>query len=373
MRAQGAAAVELSNRSNAAFEAGNYKDAAAGYDLLLKDYPSSEAANDARFRLAYADFLLGQFEPAAELLRKQIASQATPAEVVEQASGLLPQVLSQQASTRKPDDPQRPAGFAAALKEYDAYLQKFPKAPGVETALYGRAVAAYQTGGYDAAARDLRASLAGFPGGDSFLDTEFLLSITLATQANLALGKDDRTAAEAAEAGARFAEAERLLGDIIRKRTDLSLANEAQFQLGETVMAQAATSPEAARDALYKLALAAYRAVEPREPMIAAQQARMQAFADALQAERRKGAQSNPALARKFVELQGRESGKLAALKGQGDMAITARVKSGGAFYGLREYDETRVLMNALAAEAKRPEDEKYLLYYTTLTYAAQN
>ncbi len=366
-------AVDLSGRANAAFEAGNYKDAASTYELLVKNYPSSEVATDARFRLAYADFFIGQFDPAADLLRKLIGSPATPPDLVEQASGLLPQVLSQQAATLKPGDAARQTGFEAAIKEYDTYLQKFPKAAGVETVFYGRAVAAYQLSRYDAAAKDLRGSLASFPNGDSFLDTEFLLSVTLATQANLALGKENRTPAETTEATARYTEAEKLLADIIRKHTDLSLANEAQFQLGETIMAQAASSPDASQAALYKLALAAYRAVEPKEPMVAAQQARVQSYRDALLAERRKGPQSNPAQARNLIELQGRESGKLAALKAKPDTVIAARVKSGAAFVGLRQYDETRVLMNALAPEAKRPEDEKYVLYFTALSYAAQN
>ena len=373
LRAQGGGAVDLSNRGNTAFEAGNYKDAAVSYDLLLKNFPSSELASDTRFRLAYADFFLGQYDAAVDLLRKLIPAQTTAPELVEQASGLLPQVLSQQAAALKPGDAQRKAGFESALQEYTTYLQKFPKAAGVETALYGRAVAAYQIGSYDAAAKDLRASLAAFPNGDSALDTEFLLSVTLATQANLALGNENHPPAETTAAMSRYAESEKLLGDIIRKHTDLSLANEAQFQLGETLMAQAGSSPGASKDALYKQALAAYRAVEPKEPMVAAQQARLQAYTDALLAERRKGAQSNPAQARKLVELQGRESSKLAALKGRDDEVITARVKCGAAFFGLRQYDETRVLMNALAPEARKPEDEKYVLYYTALSYAAQN
>ena len=373
-RAQGGSALDLSNRGNAAFEAGNYKEAAAFYDLLLKNFPSSEAASDARFRLAYADFFLGQYDAAADLLRKLIPAQTTAPELIEQAAGLLPQVLSQQAATLKPDDSQRQAGFQAAIKEYDAYLQKFPKAAGTDNALYGRAVAEYQIASYDAAARDLRAGLAAFPNGDSVLDTEFLLSVTLATQANLALGKEGHTSAEASEADSRYADSEKLLVDIIRRRSnDLALGNEAQFQLGETLMAQAASSPEAAKDALYKQALTAYRAVEPKEPMVAAQQARVQAYTEALLAERRKGTQASPAQARRLVELQGREVGKLAALKGRDDEAITARVKSGAAFFGLREYDATRVLMTALAPEAKKPEDDKYVLYYTALSYAAQN
>ena len=372
-QAPGAGAADLSNRGNAAFEAGSYKEAASLYDQLVKGYPSSESANDARFRLAYADFFLAQYPDSVDLLRKLIANTTLAPELAEQAAGLLPQVLAQQASALKPGDAKRRSSFEAAIKEYDAYLQKFPKAAGVDDALYGRAVAEYQIENYAAAAKDLRANMTGFPNGDTFLDAEFLLAITLATDANLALAKEGHTAAQTTEAMGRFAEAEKLLGDIIKKRTDIALANDAQFQLGEFLLAHAANSTGAAQDALYKQALAAYRAVEPKEPMIAAQQARIQQYVNALKAERSKGTESDPARARRLAEQTARENTKLGALKAKEDPVVTARVKCGAVFFSLRQYDETRVLMNALAPVAKKPEDEKLVLSFTTLSYAAQN
>ena len=373
-QAPGASAADLSNRGNAAFEAGNYKEAASLYDQLVKGYPSSESANDARFRLAYADFFLAQYPDAVDLLRKLIANTTLTPELAEQAAGLLPQVLAQQASALKPGDAKRKSSFEAAIKEYDTYLQKFPKAAGADNAFYGRAVSEYQIGSYDAAAKDLRANMIGFPNGDTFLDAEFLLAITLATDANLALSKEGHAAAQTTEAMGRFTEAEKLLGDIIKKRTDIALANDAQFQLGEFLLAHAANSTGAAQDALYKQALAAYRAVEPKEPMIAAQQTRIGQYVAALKAERSKGAGSNPASARRLSEQIARENTKLGALKAKEDPVVTARVKCGAVFFSLRQYDETRVLMNALApSAAKKPEDEKLVLSFTTLSYAAQN
>ena len=62
----------------------------------------------------------------------------------------------------------------------------------------------YQIERYAAAAKDLRKSMATFPNGETFLDAELLLAITLATDANLALGKEGHTAAQTAEAMGRF-------------------------------------------------------------------------------------------------------------------------------------------------------------------------
>ena len=240
----------------------------------------------------------------------------------------------------------------------------------MDAAFYGRALAAYQIGRYDAAVVDLRRVTA-HP-GDAALDGAFLLSITLATQANLALGKENHTPAEADAAFKNYAESERLLTAIINQGTDISLANDAQFQLGETLMAHAASLPTAAQGPFYQQALLVYRAVQPKEPMIAAQTARVAGISARRIAELRKGAAADHALTRRLDAQRLREQAKLDALQAKDDPVFTARLKCGAVFYALHRYDETRVLMNALAAGAKRPEDEKTVLYYTALSYAGQ-
>ncbi len=371
--ATGSVAAALNQQGAVQFDRGQYKEAAATYASLLQGYPNSEFALDAQYRLAYADFLLGQYDPAADLLRKLMAQPALAPESLESAMLLLPQVLAQKAGALPPDNPGRTAAFEAAIKEYDAFVAKFPKSTSLETALYGRAVAAYQLARYDAAARDLRQNIASFPRSDSILDSEFLLAITVATQANLAQARDPRTPADTAGAIRNYLEAERLLNDIIAKRTDLSLANDAQFQLGETLLAHAAATAAAEQGPLFRSALAAYRAVEPKEPMIAAQQARVQGLLDRRVAELRKGPAANRVLTRQLDDIRLREQGKLDALQKKDDPVLTARIKAGAVFYSLQKYDETRVLMEALLPSAKKPEDEKLALYYVAATYALQH
>ena len=371
-RAQAPSVPEtLSRDGDVAFDRRQYKDAIAAYQKLIQGYPNSEFVVDARFHLAYANFLTGQFDPAADDLRKLLSSPATPPETLELAALLLPQVLAQQATALPPTDPKRQAGFEAAIKEYDAFLGKFPKSGSLETALYGRAVAAYQIAHYDAAARDLTQVRSAFPNSETVLDSTFLLAITVATQANLALSKENPTPADSAAAVKGYTEAERLLGEIISKRSDISLANDAQFQLGETLLAHAAAAPAAAKNALYGRALAAYRAVEPKEGMIAAQTARVQRLNDLRIAELRKGAAGRPA-ARQIDVQRLREQGKLEALQAKEDPVLGARIKSGAVYYDLQRYDETRVLMTTLQPAIKKPEDEKQALYYIALSYAGQ-
>ena len=366
------APAALSAQADAFFDRRQYREAISGYNQLLQNYPTSEYSVDARFHLAYAQFLTGDYQPAADGLRALIAAPTSPPELIELAAGLLPQVLSQQAAAMPPEDPARTPAFEAAMKEYDGFINRYPRSSTIETALYGRALDAYQIAHYGDAARDLRQNLAAFPASDTILDSAFLLSITLATEANLALAKDTRTAAEGDAAFRNYLEAEKLLGDIIARRTDISLANDAQFQLGETLLAHAGNSPAGARTPLYQQALAAYRAVQPKEGMIAAQMARVGRLNDARIAELRKGAGTDHALSRRLDAQRLREQSKLETLQAKDDPVLTARLQCGAVFCDLPRFDEARVLMSALAPVVRRPQDEKLVLYYTALSYAGQ-
>ena len=370
---QGSAAEALNRDGDAFFDRRQYPEAIAAYGKLIQGYPNSELVTDARFHLAYADYLTRQFGAAADELRKLIGSPTTPPEILEQAALLLPQVLSQQAGSLKPGDPARKGGFESAVQEFDNFVGKFPKSSELETALYGRAVVNYQLGKYADAARDLRQNVASFPNSDTVLDSTFLLSLTLATQANLALNQENDPPAALAAALKGYVEAERLLDEIIRKHTDISLANDAAFQLGETLLAHAAASPAAAQNPLYERALAAYRAVEPKEGMIAAQAARVRRINDERIAELRKGPAANRALTHQLDERRLFEQGKLEALQAKTDPVLTARLKGGGVYCNLRKYDEARVLLNTLLPSIKSADDDKLALDYLTLSYIGQN
>ena len=361
----------MNQQATAFFDRHQYKEAATAYASLLKDYPSSEFATDAQFHLAYADFLTGQFQPAADALRKLQTAPTTPPEMQEDVALLLAQVLAQQATGMTGEGP-RAAGFQAAAKEYDNFIDKFPKSPSLETALYGRAIAYYQLAKYADAARDLTRNVTSFPNSDSVLDSEFLLAITVATEANLALANEKTDPAGRQAAFQNYDAAEKYLRHIIAKNTDISLENDSQFQLGETLMAHAGAAPPPVRIKLYQEALAAYRAVEPKAPMIAAETIRIEKGDEALLAERRKGAAADRGFIRRLDQGRLREAGKLAALQAKEDPVLTARLKSGAVFFDLERYDETRLLMSALLPEAGKAEDQKLALYYVAMTYAAQ-
>ena len=350
LRAQGAAAEQAAAAALELFNRGQNPEAAAAYEKVLKDYPTSVVVPEATFRLGFLNYLMGNYDKGIDLLKKVMSPPASP-EIQELATNLLPQATAAKASKMSETDSKRAATFEEAIKQFDVFIQKYPATEEIEAALYGRSLAQYQVKKYDEAVAGLRQNVAKFSKSESVLDTEYLLALTLATQG-------------------KYEEAEKWLGDIIQKRTDVALANEAQFQLGEILFNEAATSPEAAKPALYAKAMAAYRAVEPGTLMIKAQQERMDAV---LQRLRDAGIRHDAVSLKKFQRMQEHEAAKLAVIKAKPDATVSAKIKMGVLFFLQQKQDEARVILHQMQPFAEDDAQKKQVLYYIALSYAAQN
>ena len=350
LRAQGGAPEQAAAVALDLFNRGQNAEAAAAYEKILKDYPTSIVVPEATFRLGFLNYLMGNYDKGIELLKKVMAPPASP-EIQELASNLLPQATAAQAAKMNLDDPKRAAAFEEAIRQFDAFIQKYPAAEEVEGAIYGRSLAQYQIKKYDDAAAGLRQNVTKFAKSESVLDSEYLLALILATQG-------------------KYEEAEKWLGDIVQKHTDVALANDAQFQLGEILFNEAASAPESGKQALYNKAMAAYRAVEPGDLMIKAQQERMDAI---LLRIRDAGSRRDTVSLKKYQRLQEHEAAKLAAIKGKPDATVSAKIKMGALFFLEQKQDEARIILHQAQQFAADDTQKKQILYYLALSYAAQN
>ena len=355
-----AQALELFNQNR-------IQDAANAYEQLLKDYPTSSVVPEAQFRFGYLSFLLGNYDRATEVLNKILGPPA-PAEIQELAYGLLPQVAAAKASKLEPKDYKRTGAYQDAISKYDLFLKKFPKSDQVESAQYGRALALFQIGKYDDAARGLRSNLANFANSESILDSQYLLALTLATEANLAL--ENTPEAASSQAMSQYDEALRLLEGIVQKKSDVALANDAQFETGEILANKARFSAKAESGGLYSQAIDAYRAVQPREGMVKAQSDRLAAIVARI---RTAAAARNLGQVKQLQRLQEREQQKSAQLQSKPDLTVAARIQVGTIYFTQGRYDAARVLLRQMQQFASSDDQKKQILYYITLTYASQN
>ena len=347
------------------FKAGQTVEAIAANEKILKDYPTSTVVAGTEFQLGYLYFQNGDLEKSVEQLKKILQPPATP-EIQQLGYSLLPQVMAAIASKLPLEDPNRKASFEAAIKNYDLYIQKFPTGDEMETIVYGRSLCFYQIGKYDEAATGLRSNLAKFQKSESILDSQYLLAIALATQASVAQQADPTNP----QGLVKYDEPVKLLNDIIQRHTDIALANDAQFEIGEILMSRAAFSDKAAQPAAYAKAVAAYRAVAGKEPMIKAQEDRIEGI---LRLLRDPANTKNVAAVKLYQRLIGQERGKLATLKTKADQTVSARIKIAQSYYNQNKYDETRQLLTDLQPFIEDQTQKKSALYYITLSYIAQN
>ena len=132
------------------------------YQKLIARLPELRVRHgDARFHLAYANFLTGQYRPR----RRTICTSSSPRQRHSSPRRwnsprlLLPQVLAQQAAARQANDPKRsPRVRGRHARSTMTFIAKFPKStePGIRAGTAGRWRQLPDRDRYDAAARDLR-------------------------------------------------------------------------------------------------------------------------------------------------------------------------------------------------------------------------
>ncbi len=357
-------------RGKEALNQQKYPDAVKAFEELIKVYPQSPAVPEALFRLGYAYFLGGDYDKSVTNFQKVPTAQGAPAEIVELATSLTPQVLATKASKIDPKDPLRDKTLKDALDGFDAFLLKFPKSEEVESANYGKAIANFQLQKYEEAAQPLRLNLQKFPTSETIQDSQFTLALILGTEGVTALQKS--TGEPDPAALAKFDEGEKLLRDIINKRLNVALMNDAQFQLGEMLSARASFTPaekKAEREANFKKALDAYRGVLTKEQVVAAQKARVE---NVNQRRIAAGTAKDLQLFKRLQRVQEKEMEKLAGFEGRGDETVTAKLKNGQIFFQLNKLDEARVLLSYIEPIAEGDEVKKEVSYYITMSYALQ-
>ena len=368
MRAQSKGAADANAAAYEIYSSGDYKAAAAAYEKVLKDFPTDGIAPSVQLQLALCYYFLAQFDQASAILAKAASGPPLSPELEQIADGLLAQVLSAKAAAMPASDPNRKSIFDEAISKFTDYIKNYPQAQDLESAIFSRAVAEYQVEKYDETIEDLELNLQKFPQSGTLANTKSLLAVALATQGSAELMKGDDSAKT--KAFGLYKRAADYLREIIKKKEDIALINEANFQLGEILLNQAGFSPESERPPLYAEALSAYRSVAPKEQIITLQQDKLREFparkAAALRA-------NNPALKKQLDRDNERELKKFSELQGKPDQTAIALLKMAEIYFQQGKNNEARVVLKHVSPYLTGGQDKKRALYFTTMTYALQN
>ncbi len=368
MRAQSKGAADANAAAYEIYSSGDYKAGAAAYEKVLKDFPTDGIASSAQLQLAFCYYFLAQFDQASAVLAKAASGPPLSAELKQSADGLLPQILSAKAAAMPASDPNRKSAFDEAINKFTDYINNYPQAQDLESTIFSRAVAEYQVEKYDEAIKDLELNLQKFPQSGTLSNTKCLLAVTLATEGSVELMKGDASAKT--KAFEFYKRATDYLREIIKKKEDIALINEANFQLGEILLNQASFSPESERPALYAEALSAYRSVAPKEQIITLQQDKLREFPQKKAAALRA---NNPTLKKQLDRDNERELKKLSELHGKPDQTAIALLKMAEIYFQQGRNNEARVVLKHVSPYLTGDQDKKRALYFTTMTYALQN
>ena len=366
--AQSKGASDAHNTAGELYSSGDFKAAAAAYEKLIKDYPTDAVIPSAQVQLAFSYYFLGQYDQALDMLNKATALPVLTPEVKQIVDGLRPQILAAKASNLPENDPKRKATFEEAIKGFSEFITKYPQAPDLENALYSRAVCNYQIKKYDDAVKDLELAIQKFPNSGTIASSKNLLAGILALQAGTELGRGE--SGDKAKAFALYKRAADLLREIINKKEDIAIINEANFQLGQILMIQAGFSPKDEQVALYQQALEAFQAIAPKEQIVQWQEQKLKEFP----ARRRAAIQANnAALIKQLASDYEREVRKMGELQGKADQTASALIKMAEIFFQQGKLNEARVILSHSQPFLTDDSDKKSLLYFTAMTYAMQN
>lgn len=346
------------------FADGKYAEAAVAYENIVKNFPGTAVGPEAILRAGSAYFSAGKFEEALAVFQKVLDDKKTTPEAAYIAAGLVPQVLAAKAVKLK--EPERTQVMAEAIKAFDLFLVKYPTSDEAESTTYAKGMALFQVARYAEAGQVLLSIMRTYPNSPTVLDSQYLLALTNATVA----GESAKKPGGGKAAEVQYAEAERLLRDILTRRPNLVLANDTQFQLGELLFARASGMADRGKQtAVYGRAIEAYRGVTPKEQLLPQQQQ----WVNTLTANVNMPNQDAATLRARKRQLD-REQGKLGEIKQRADQAVMAKIRMGQTFSLIGKHDESRVLLSYLeqAGSATEPDQKKLIQYYITRSYALQ-
>lgn len=126
-------------------QAGDAKRAAEIYEELLVKFPTYEGTWAARYNLAFAYYLLDEYDKASTKFKELLGDRNPDKELREQALVLLATVkMSQALSLPKEKLEDRDQALDEAIKLFSEYNTKYPEGKNRADALYGKAAAQYQ-------------------------------------------------------------------------------------------------------------------------------------------------------------------------------------------------------------------------------------
>ncbi len=367
----GQGAAKLLEDGQVALSRNQFEQAAQLFEQM-NDYKTSEAYPQSQLLLAYCQLQLQKFDEAiAKFEEVQKMRNASP-EILEFAQSYLAQAhLSYALSIDGEEDGNESKvndQLTKANAAYDKLLETYPETEQKESALYGKGIALYFLEKYEESAESLTRTRNEFPQSEAIGETLYLLSIAKASRAGQLVREDD-SEANRQQAIALYSEALEILEEILELtglQRSIALINDVRFQIGEVNFNIGVLQEGDAQAERFAAAINAYRQVGPKEPMIEAQNERIEVF------QKRYVEAIGTPQEERWRDLRDREQSKLRELQDKPPQTIEAKVREARIYLIEQDYNRSRVLAKFLERFEMTEEQAKNVRYLIGASYASQ-
>ncbi len=362
--AQSPAAAQRNQKADELFAGGDYAGAAQVYQELLQNYSSDALVPRATEQLGFSYYYLREYDKALSFFEKAIADPLLPQERVLSIAAFIPKVYAAKAASLPVSDSKRKLSFQIAFDKFTRFLEKHPKTEQAEAVRFSFALAKFQNGDTAAAQLLLEQNKQEFSSSPSIQESDFLLAILHATAATKEFAKGEK--ANRQKASDSLALAKKLLGEIVEKKSNPVLLDDAKFQLGEILSYEASRATEKDRPALYENALAVYRSVEPAGEMAADLEREIAVLSD-----RRKQAPSKNASESLEKDLA-RLREKLSETRSKPDSLPLSWLRQAEIFFQRGETNKPLAILRHALPSLEKPEEQARALSLLTMAYIRQ-
>ncbi len=375
--------------ADALFRAGKFKEAGEAFDKFLEKYKMlSPRSLDAKFRLAISRVQEGLYDDALRHLRELVANQKIDVSAREMAQLLIGKSLTMKAmklpSESEPQKVQQRKIFAEGIKEYEVFMNSFPKSRDMDSAQFLRATLLLQSETYDEALKGF-AAVARMGASPYAWESLMWIGKTYFIQANALLqpkGGKEPPPDDVKKALALFDSAEPSLTQTYQKSGDIALMNEAVFFVGQMQFTRSQQLGNSEDEQVKKkqadllgYSLEAFRMVRSVEEVVEAQTAKINAMEQQITLLP-KGTPDYLPMKTRLENLIDNEKDKQERFKSGQDQYLAARLAISRIFLFLHKTDEARTLMRQLLTQKELFEKDKdsqaTIASLLCLTYAEQ-
>lgn len=319
---------DYATRGQEAMTAGNLEEAIRCYEHIVEKGKTYVNVLEVKFDLAWAYYMVGQYEQAIALFADLSGVKAPSEAVKEQSIFLMAECYIRWAGTFEETDANRKKHLNKGIELHTKFQADYPKNPNLAESFYGRAYGYHLAHSYDDAANDLLRVINTYKSSPSIREAQYLLASVYASQ-----GRDAFKANKKDEGLKHLAQSREIFDNLAKGEQNLALANDSAFAMAETWY----------NVGMFQESIPFYRSVKSKREVLDNLN-RIRANLRGRVAQALASKQDSTDLKKGLAKLDE----QISRVRKTGDLMVSAYFRIAECFFNMKRYDEARMIWRHL-------------------------